>query len=567
MDVCDRLQVFCVIIDPVAIHADLPDKGDIEEILTAMDTPEFIRRLEEEIHKAVELRRQQENPDDMSAHDDMMTTDLRLLSLPEEGSEGRDNNDDSRENIVIQTGKPKAKEKPPLPSQSVMARNLAVDLPHLRFLDEQSHWRFYKDGWWQSASEEYVYSLVTEAIEAAGIEDFAASYPAGVARLLMSKCIVRQWPDRSSELLPFKNGVLNLTTRELLPHSPQYGFTSIIDREHNPRATDWKPIQDWLNFALDGNQDQVHLLLCWYAAVLRGLHKLHRFLLLVGQGGTGKSTAMQLAQALIGKASSHALTLEALHTNSFQTGNIYDKLLVCISDADKYRGSIGIFKNITGGDAISCEAKFAKAFNCVYKGLVVVTANNPVFTNDDSGLDRRMIMMQFNRVATRVDINFVETLLPSLSAFTNYLLSIPLDTVIQTLVLKEDLSGERLKVEIENLINTNAIATWLNEKCVFDPESFERLGNDKANEEQLFGNYYQHTLKAGQSPRGVHNFKEELLRLGGVYLREDKLTCGRVIYGIRLDDRGEFIETIKSQSQKPVNLKDSDPSSLSSLSS
>ncbi|HEY9795376.1 MAG TPA: CHC2 zinc finger domain-containing protein, partial [Leptolyngbyaceae cyanobacterium] len=45
-----------IIIDPVAIYPDLPEKGDVEEILTAMETPEFIRRLEAEIHEAVAAR-------------------------------------------------------------------------------------------------------------------------------------------------------------------------------------------------------------------------------------------------------------------------------------------------------------------------------------------------------------------------------------------------------------------------------------------------------------------------------------------------------------------------------
>ena len=50
--VCDRLQFPCIIIDPVAIYPEIPDKGDIKEILDAMDSEEFIRRLEEEIHRA-----------------------------------------------------------------------------------------------------------------------------------------------------------------------------------------------------------------------------------------------------------------------------------------------------------------------------------------------------------------------------------------------------------------------------------------------------------------------------------------------------------------------------------
>lgn len=553
---CDRKGVFSVIIDLLSIDPSLDEGGDVADILAKMEASEFIRRLEEEIHKAVELRRSQQIRDASSKSDATVTEEQCLQSLPGADGDASDASDGSGKSI-----KTEEKSKPPvLPSQSVMARELADRTPHLCFVDEQSHWRFYKDGWWQSASQEHVYSLVTNAIEAAGIDEFVAAYPSGVTKLLMSKRIVERWPERRQNLLPFKNGVLDLTTRKLLPHSPDYGFTSIIDRDHDESATDWTPIQDWLNFALDGNADQINLLLCWYAAVLRSLSKLHRFLLLVGRGGTGKSTAMQLAQALIGRKSSHSLTLESLHTNSFQTGNIFDKLLVCINDADMYRGNLNIFKNITGGDGISCEAKFERAFTAIYQGMVMLTANNPVFINDDSGLERRMILIRLNRVAPKVNINFMETLVPHLSAFTNYLLSIPLDTVVQTLISKEDRSGERLRVEIDNLIATNATAAWLNNNCVFSSESFERLGNDRSKVDQLFGNYYQYTLASGGSPRGDRNFKDELLRLGNGALQDEKKKCGVVVQGIRLDESGGFIEQIKSQ-----NFKSPETASLPSL--
>ncbi|MDZ4879125.1 MAG: hypothetical protein CLLPBCKN_008563 [Chroococcidiopsis cubana SAG 39.79] len=54
---CTRVGIFSVVIDPVAIYSELPDKGDLVEILAAMDVPEFIRRLESEIHSSVESRR------------------------------------------------------------------------------------------------------------------------------------------------------------------------------------------------------------------------------------------------------------------------------------------------------------------------------------------------------------------------------------------------------------------------------------------------------------------------------------------------------------------------------
>ncbi|MDV2998165.1 MAG: hypothetical protein N4J56_007870 [Chroococcidiopsis sp. SAG 2025] len=66
---CTRVGIFSVVIDPVAISPELPDKGDIVEILAAMDVPEFIRRLESEIHASVESRRNSELADDSFALD------------------------------------------------------------------------------------------------------------------------------------------------------------------------------------------------------------------------------------------------------------------------------------------------------------------------------------------------------------------------------------------------------------------------------------------------------------------------------------------------------------------
>jgi len=50
--VCSRLQFPCILIDPATIFPGIPEKGDIKEILDAMDAQEFIRRLEAQMYAA-----------------------------------------------------------------------------------------------------------------------------------------------------------------------------------------------------------------------------------------------------------------------------------------------------------------------------------------------------------------------------------------------------------------------------------------------------------------------------------------------------------------------------------
>lgn len=54
---CDRVGVPCLVINPVAICPDLPESGDVVEVLELMDVTEFIKRLEVEIHAGLEARK------------------------------------------------------------------------------------------------------------------------------------------------------------------------------------------------------------------------------------------------------------------------------------------------------------------------------------------------------------------------------------------------------------------------------------------------------------------------------------------------------------------------------
>jgi len=49
-------RVPCLVLDPLAICPDLADKGDVVDILDRMSVPDFIRRLEAEIHRAADAQ-------------------------------------------------------------------------------------------------------------------------------------------------------------------------------------------------------------------------------------------------------------------------------------------------------------------------------------------------------------------------------------------------------------------------------------------------------------------------------------------------------------------------------
>lgn len=60
----EEAGVLSVVIDPVAIYPEIPDKGDIEEILATMEHPEFIKRLEAGIHATLAARIEEQRLND-----------------------------------------------------------------------------------------------------------------------------------------------------------------------------------------------------------------------------------------------------------------------------------------------------------------------------------------------------------------------------------------------------------------------------------------------------------------------------------------------------------------------
>ncbi|MFM5956415.1 MAG: hypothetical protein ACKOQ2_04485, partial [Dolichospermum sp.] len=65
------------------------------------------------------------------------------------------------------------------------------------------------------------------------------------------------------------------------------------------------------------------------------------------------------------------------------------------------------------------------------------------------------------------------------------------------MLYKVDESGQAKQNEIEALLQTNAVAVWMNNNLAYDPSSEIQIGSDKNNTSQLYGNYHDFSTKSG----------------------------------------------------------------------
>ena len=149
---------------------------------------------------------------------------------------------------------------------------------------------------------------------------------------------------------------------------------------------------------MGGAHDQVQVLRAYAKAVVTRRVDLQRYLETLGPGGTGKGTYTRLLMALVGCENTVATELKHLEANRFELSQLRGKVLMVITDAERYSGPVNALKAITGQDFVRMEEKFKAQRTEVAPVMVVVAANEPVQSADyTSGLVRRRLAMAFRQ--------------------------------------------------------------------------------------------------------------------------------------------------------------------------
>ncbi|MCP5273490.1 MAG: hypothetical protein H6936_01290 [Burkholderiales bacterium] len=398
--------------------------------------------------------------------------------------------------------------------------------------------------------------LIDLIYKGAGKLGFRAAYKNGIRSLLIDGAML-PLPKVDHAKLPFKNGLLDLTTRKLESISPENAQTWCLPYEYKLDG-DCSAIKSWMKLAVDEDMETVQFLRAWMAAVLHGRNDLQKFLHLKGSGGTGKGTFMRLLTALIGQTNTAITSLDQLEQNRFETATLYNKRLAVISDSDKYGGSINNLKAITGQDHIRLERKHQQqAGSFIFHGLVVMASNESLqLTDHTSGLDRRRITVIFNRRATNEEKQAwknqggEEAVLHSeLPGLVNWLLELSHDEITQIINNPPD----RIRnADLDAMQATNPVADWLSECTVYDPEAWTQIGDKREIREPgyettyqnvstwLYANYLQWCLRSHKTPLAIRRFREILIQTCetlNMDVHEARRGSGRGICGLRIKNR------------------------------
>lgn len=449
-----------------------------------------------------------------------------------------------------------------LPPQNVMAHLLAVEVfkNRLRMDPITSRWLEYQPdaGIFKprpaGSVERGVYLAISELQDA-----FPASYVSGVTKLLAYEATTEIEPAHGK--IPFQNGVLDLKTRELLPHSPDFGFTAAMPYPWDPHAPVPQVVIDWLMETVGGHADQVQLLRAFLHAVVVGRPDLQRYLELIGPGGGGKGSFMRLAAALVGICSVHSTQLSQLENNRFETAALFGKRLVLVTDAEKWRGDVSVLKSITGQDPIRYEQKHIQAGEAfTFNGMVILAGNQHLESTDySSGIQRRRITVDFSHVVQPGQRRDLEAeFAPHLAGVMKWVLDMPEHEVTNYLRSTSVHVGSLKQTRIDTLAMTNPIAGWCLDAVEFGPGFTAKVGTRKEiritsgdgggkaeswteydrQGEWLYPNYCRWCDEHGKRPIACNAFANQLLDVAqnmlGYQVTKAKRKVGAQVTGLRI---------------------------------
>ncbi len=385
---------------------------------------------------------------------------------------------------------PHPKDRHPTVVESHVAERLAPLLRNkLARCEASQAWHYFDaiSGYWHPLDNDEAIYAVVEALMAAGLSEigYSKSKKNGAVDLLERKLALPK--KRETGWLPFKGKLLNVATGQLVKTTPDTALRWVLPYHYEPDAT-CPAIDQWLLSVTGNDETMVHYLLCWLAAILRGV-QLQKYLHLIGPSRTGKGLFMRLAKELVGAENSATTTFERM-AGRFEAAGYFDKRLLMLPDTKTFKKGTEPFKTLLGDDGVTVEDKFKKPRNSKFRGLCIVASNESIaFSDHSDAIYRRRCVVTFDRVVSDSEIAAFhdaggeEKLFSEIPGLANRLLKISEAEIRKTLTTPPSAIVEANREEEQA---ANPISRWVFENLIPCPQS-----------EVMLGVFATHTLTTG----------------------------------------------------------------------
>lgn len=299
----------------------------------------------------------------------------------------------------------------------------------------------------------------------------------------------------------FRDCMLDAVTMEKFPHSPKYFSINQVPFKYEDveKAPEGKEIIKFLNFAIP-NTDDRKMVLEYGGYGMTPDTRQQRFLMICGQGGTGKSILIRLLEGMAGIKNVSNVSMQELNKR-FSTSLLVGMTLNSCADlSGEALEDSSTMKKLIGEDWIMAEFKGKNGFMFKnYSKLLFSTNMLPVIMSErTNGFYRRLLILEMDKQPEKPDMELAERLLPELP----YLIKISVHALHEmyqrgTITISENSKAAVLQMRKDS----DVVEAWISENCTVGAdlrmerteafESFKKYCEDEERQSLTRNGFYK----------------------------------------------------------------------------
>lgn len=350
-------------------------------------------------------------------------------------------------------------------------------------------------------------------------------------------------------IIAVKNGMLDLNSGVITPHSPDNYNTIYLDWEYKEDVEYSELIDDFMKQISDGDAKKMQFFyeVAGYCLLKRSIFE--KFFIFKGTGGTGKSTFCNLIMRMVGKKYVSTVKLNQFDQD-YYLATMIDKLVNIDFDASdkKTLEDSGRFKSITCSEPVSVRQIYAAVVEMVSCATIIINANHmPKIADKSDGLYRRMILVEIDKKIKNPDPKFLEKVTDSDMEYFFYKAVQGIHGALQRGSFTINTSSEDLKLKFQ--IGQSNLKKWL--QCY--QYNIKDLVNKTTT--QLFQDYKTFCLENNCQSSTKSNFVDELLVETDLLLDFDKAEKEYYLDRYDNDPRPDDYVFIKPEAMSRRNSK------------
>lgn len=216
--------------------------------------------------------------------------------------------------------------------------------------------------------------------------------------------------DSIKRMINLQNGILNIDTMELTPHSKEYGFTECLNFEYDPNA-DAPRFRQMLKDVTQ-NDVKMQTLICEFFgySLSADKPKADKILVMTGSGSNGKSSMLRILKEMAGRGA-RAIGVKQL-MDPFYAQKLDGALFNVIEEVPRFADTDcwEMLKNLATGGDITVSRKHKDPYEITNKAKMIMTCNElPKGANPNHGYFRRLLIAPFNATFSKdkgnLDVN------------------------------------------------------------------------------------------------------------------------------------------------------------------